>query len=124
MRNKNSLFENTSRYVHGGVSETQNGRLEWWERTQFAEDATDQMYTVEKFYEGRLDLIASVFYNDPHYWWVIAQFNNILDPASEIVEGRILRLPTYARLSMMLTGKQGGVASKRINIPSIPPVVV
>lgn len=124
MRNQNSLFLNTSRYVQGGVTETQNSRLEWWERSVFSRDATDRIYIVENIYEGRLDNISAVFYGEPRYWWVIAQMNNILDPASEIIAGRALIIPTKERLHLMLTGRQGGAASTRTEIPSIPPVVI
>lgn len=124
MRNQNSLFNNTSRYVQGGVTETQNARLEWWERTIFPRDPSDRVYIVENIYEGRLDNISAVFFGEPRYWWVIAQLNNILDPVSEIVPGRSLIIPTKERLHLMLTGRQGGVDSTRTEIPSIPPVVI
>lgn len=124
MKNKHSLLLNTSRYVHGGVSETQNDRIEWWERTVFQRDETDRVYVVENIYEGRLDNISNAFYGEPRYWWVIAQFNNILDPSTEIVAGRALLIPTRERLQMMMTGRQGGTASTRTEIPSIPPVVI
>jgi hypothetical protein len=124
MKNKNSLLLNTSRYVQGGVSETQNVRIEWWERSVFAKDPSDRVYVVEPIYEGRLDNISNAFYGDPRYWWVLAQFNNILDPASEVVAGRALLIPTKDRLSLMLTGRQGGVASTRTEVPSIPPVII
>ena len=115
---------NTSRYVQGGISETENDRIEWWERTIFAKDPTDRVYVVEPIYEGRLDNISNAFYGEPRYWWVIAQFNNILDPSTEIITGRTLLIPTKDRLMLMLTGRQGGVASTRTEIPSIPPVII
>lgn len=121
---KNSLVLNTSRYVHGGVSEVKNNRIEWWDRAVFAEDPTDLVYVVENIHEGRLDNISAIFFGEPRYWWLIAQFNNILDPATEIVAGRALRIPTRERLQLMLTGRQGGIASTRTEIPSIPPVVI
>jgi len=124
MRNKNSLLLNTSRYVQGGVSETQNDRIEWWERTIFIKDPTDRVYVVEQIYEGRLDNISNAFYGEPRYWWIIAQFNNILDPSTEIITGRILLIPTKDRLMMMLSGRQGGISSARTEVPSIPPVII
>lgn len=122
--NTNSLYLSTSRYVQGGTSETQNNRIEWWERAVFPQDPTDIVYTVESFYEGRLDNIAAAFYGEPRYWWFIAQYNKILDPATEIVAGRVLLIPTKERFQLMLTGRQGGTASTRTQVPSIPPVVV
>lgn len=122
--NSNSLFLNTSRYVQGGTAETKNDRIEWWDRAVFAKDPSDIIYTVENIYEGRLDYISFVFYNEPRYWWFIAQYNDILNPAAEIVAGRVLLIPTRERLQLMLLGRQGGLASTRTEVPSIPPVVI
>lgn len=120
----NSLLLKTSRYVHGGTSERQDNRIEWWERNVFPPSDTDIVYTVENFYEGRLDLIASVFYNEPRYWWIIAQYNNILDPFSEVKAGLELNIPSASRISTMLTGRMGGVKSQREELPLIPPVII
>lgn len=124
MANTNSLFNKYSRYVGGGSTEIANGKIEWWERAIFPSSNTDISYTVEKFYEGRLDLISHVFYNEPRYWWVIAQYNNILNPFSEIIEGRILMIPTKERLPLMLNTTQGGTPSSRQTINTISPVVI
>lgn len=121
--NKNSLNNKYSRYVGGGETERANGMLEWWERATLPMSDTDTVYAVENFYAGRLDLIASVFYNEPRYWWVLAQYNNILDPFSEITAGRILLIPSKDRLPNMLTTKQGGYESKKQPINTISPVV-
>jgi hypothetical protein len=123
MANANSLYNKYSRYVAGGVAETANSRIEWWERNQLQTDNSDIIYAVENFYEGRLDLIASVFYNEPRYWWVIAQYNNVLDPVSEITAGRILRIPTKDRLPLMLSSKPGGIDSTRESVNTISPIV-
>ena len=124
MANTNSLFNKYSRYVAGGTTETANGKIEWWDKNQMPSDNTDVSYAVEDFYVGRLDLIASVFYNEPRYWWVIAQYNNILDPFSEITGGRILAIPSKDRLQFMLSTKQGGVPSTKIAINVISPVII
>jgi hypothetical protein len=123
MSNTNSLFNKYSRYVAGGTTETANGKLEWWEKNVMSSDSSDISYAVEDFYVGRLDLIASVFYNEPRYWWVIAQYNNILDPFSEITGGRILMIPSSDRLNFMLASKQGGIPSTKIPINIISPVI-
>ena len=122
--NQNSLFDRSSRYVKGGVTETASNRIEWWERTIFQPDASDVFYVIEDIYDRRPDQIASVFLNDPRLWWFIAQFNNILDPFSEMTTGTVLRLPTAERAMLMLTGKPGGVASKRELTPTISAVIV
>jgi len=121
--NQDSLFNKYSRYVAGGTTETANSKIEWWERISFERDETDIAYTVENFYEGRLDLISSVFYNDPRYWWLIAQYNNILDPFSEITPGRVLLIPTKDRLPLMLLSRKGGVDSTKQSVNTISPII-
>lgn len=124
MANANSLLSKLSRYVHGGRTETANNRIEWWEKNNFSSDASDIVYVVENFYEGRIDLIAYAFYEEPRYWWVIAQYNNILDPATEITAGRTLLIPSKDRLPALLTGRLGGIASTREEVKSIKQVII
>jgi hypothetical protein len=124
MSNSNSLYNGFSRYVHGGATETDGNRIEWWERATFTQDASDTIYVVENFYEGRLDNISAVFYGEPRFWWFLAQYNNILDPISEITAGRILYIPSKVRLESILIGRKGGLDSKRELTPIISPVVV
>lgn len=113
-----------SRYVNGGVTEVSPGRVEWWERRIFPQDVMDDVYTVEPVYVGRLDLIANAFYDEPRYWWIIAQYNNILDPIAEIVIGKELFIPKKARLQTdFLNGKTGGIATTRVLKPSVKPVI-
>lgn len=93
-----SLDNKYSRYVQGGTTETNNIGLGWWERRILPKDASDLIYYVENIYEHRIDLIANAFYGDSRYWWVIAQFNDLIDPHGEIVAGRMLVIPTKDRL--------------------------
>lgn len=122
--NTNSLYNKFSRYVAGGQTETDGKNIEWWERTIFPQDSSDIVYAVENIYTGRLDLIASVFYNEPRWWWIIAQYNNILDPFSEILPGRLLRIPTKNRVTDMLGTSQGGIDSTKQPVNSISPIVL
>lgn len=124
MTNANSLYNKFSRYVGGGQAETANGFIEWWERGELVKDNSDIVYTVENFYEGRLDLISSVFYNEPRWWWVIAQYNSILDPFKEIVAGRVLLIPSKERLPFIISSQQGGVESSKQPVNTISPVVI
>lgn len=121
--NTNSLFNKYSRYIAGGVTERANNRLEWWERFEFPRDPSDIVYTVENFYEGRLDYIAYVFYSEPRYWWVIGMYNNILDPAAEILPGRVLLIPSPDRLPLLLGTAKGGIDSTREAVNVIAPII-
>lgn len=123
-RKKNSLELNRSRYVYGGTTEISD-KLEWWERNKIARDSTDIVYTIESSYTGRADLIAAIFYGESHLWWLICQYNNILDPFSELIQGRILLIPSKDRLNDILSGGiRGGIKSKRIETRILPQIVV
>ena len=122
-RNLNSLFNKTSRYVAGGKTETANGRIEWWERTIFDSDQSDISYAVSNTLVGRLDLISAAFYDDPRYWWVIAQYNNIIDPVAEVKAGRVLQIPSKSRLPLMLNNRLGGSPSTKQPVATISPIV-
>jgi hypothetical protein len=121
--NVDSLQNKNSRYVAGGLTETANGFIEWWERANFKRDESDIIYVVENFYENRLDLISAVFYGQSRYWWLLAQYNNILDPFSEVEAGRVLFIPTPDRVQMMTDTRKGGVPSTRIPIKLISPII-
>lgn len=56
-------------------------------------DTTYVMYTVQK--NDTPDSISLYFYNSPLYYWVICDFNNILDPFEELKEGTVLKIPTF-----------------------------
>lgn len=122
--NANSLYNKYSRYVAGGTTEHKNSKLEWWEKTEFQRDASDTVYTVENFYVSRLDLLASAFYGESRYWWIIAQYNNILDPINEVTAGRVLLIPSKERIPLMLLSKQGGKESEKQDINVISPIVI
>lgn len=113
MAETNSTLVKNSRYVAGGQTEVNSTRLEWWERAVYTLAESDLLYTVDKITSGRLDLIAQAFLGDSHLWWLVAQYNAVLDPVSEIIEGRILRIPARDRVQSMLTGKLGGYKSTR-----------
>lgn len=93
-----SLDNKYSRYIQGGTTAAGTIGLGWWERKIFAKDPSDQVYYVENRLEHRIDLIAHEFFGDSRLWWVIAQYNDLLDPHSEIVAGRMLVIPTKSRL--------------------------
>lgn len=120
----NSVLVQNSRYVSGGRSEVNDRAIEWWERAVLTPDITDTEYVIEARHAGRLDTIAYLFLNDTRLWWVIAQFNAVLDPFHEIVEGRVLRIPSKERVRAMLQGRVGGYETERqVPLTNITPLV-
>lgn len=51
------------------------------------------IYTIKDKQDGRPDLIAAQFYNDPSLFWVILEANNVLSPFEELVVGAKIRIP-------------------------------
>jgi nucleoid-associated protein YgaU len=49
-----------------------------------------------------LDSLALYYYNNPTYYWVIADFNRIQDPYLELEVGRILKIPTFSNIAFKL----------------------
>lgn len=123
MAEKNSVLVRTSRYVSGGETEVNQGALEWWERTTLTAAEDDTPYVIERKFEGRLDQVAALFLGEPRLWWVLAQYNNVLDPHAEVVEGAVIQIPSTERVQAILSGKTGGVRSTREVPTSILPIV-
>lgn len=122
---KNSTFLRNSRYTSGGTTEVNQFALEWWDRLVIKSDPSDTAYVVEKKFAGRIDLITATFLGEKNVgqWWVIAMLNNILDPYTEIYEGRVLYIPTRERMQSLLNGRTGGEPSTREVPLSILPIV-
>jgi hypothetical protein len=117
VQRKNSVYNTKNgRYVFGGVTEVSVATVEWWARTTMRHDPTDIVYFFEKKYEGRPDTLGFVFYGDPGMWWVICQYNSILDPLTELVEGKVLLIPMLTRVKAELFSPNttvGGIATTR-----------
>ncbi len=68
-------------------------------RTITAED-DDQIYTIERTYAYRPDLLAFDLYGSPRLWWVFAQRNpdKIEDPIYDFKPGVTVQLPKKENL--------------------------
>lgn len=53
-------------------------------------------YVMHKVEQGdTLDTISLYYYNSPLYFWIVADYNDILDPYEDLKEGTMLRIPTF-----------------------------
>jgi hypothetical protein len=113
---RNSTYNRKNgRYVLGGTTEVSAGFLEWWERHEIEKDPSDIIYFLEAKYVGRHDLLATAWFGDPGLHWVIPQFNDIIDPDTEMVAGKLLLIPATEKLESFKTGIHvGGVPSTRL----------
>ena len=64
-------------------------------------DSDDQVYTVERTYAYRPDLLAYDLYGSPRLWWVFAQRNpdQIEDPIYDFKPGVTIKLPKPGNIS-------------------------
>lgn len=49
-----------------------------------------------------LDSLALHYYNNPTYFWIIADFNRIIDAYCELKEGTVVKIPTFSDISYEL----------------------
>lgn len=114
---KNSAYNvKNGRYTLGGTTEVSAFALEWWSKNPIPSDPSDIVYFVEKKYEGKHHQLGYVFYGDTGLWWIICQYNGIIDPLNEIVEGKMLLIPTIERVKAQIISpniKAGGIPTTR-----------
>lgn len=53
--------------------------------------------TVRRGEEYNPEILSQRIYNNPNYWWVICQYNGILDPKVELYLGKKIRFPTLTK---------------------------
>ena len=78
-----------------------NINLEPLVRRRFAIEGDDQIYTIERTYAYRPDLLAYDLYGTPRLWWVFAQRNpdQIEDPIYDFKPGVTIQLPKPANVN-------------------------
>ena len=64
-------------------------------------EGDDQIYTIERTYAYRPDLLAFDLYGTPRLWWVFAQRNpdQIEDPIYDFKPGVTIQLPKPSNVS-------------------------
>lgn len=114
---KNSTFNTKNgRYTLGGTTEVSSWALEAWEMNEMSGDPTDIVYYIEPQYENKPYLLGYTFYGDEGLWWIICQYNGIIDPLTELTVGKLILVPTIERVKSSLftdNVKTGGIPSTR-----------
>ena len=111
--NNNSPEIRNSRYVQGGLTDIYNNRLGWWEIRKFEQHEDDSIVTILDREAARADLISFRLYGKSSYAWLVLQYNNIVDPVTELIAGKIIRMPTQQRLILdIITKPEGGKTVK------------
>lgn len=90
--------QSTGRYVQGGKAQVRGDKLGWWEPVKFPKSQSDVPFTITRRYVGRPDLLAYDVYGSANLQWFILQYNAVLDLFNDFGEGKVILLPTKARL--------------------------
>ena len=59
-------------------------------------DTTFTLHKVEQF--DTWDSLASYYYNNPTYYWVICSFNKVDDPFKNPKIGTYIKIPTFSEI--------------------------
>lgn len=93
-----SKYSNTSPYYatpHNQIN------LEMFVPRAITAEQDDRVYTIERTYAYRPDLLAYDLYGTPRLWWVFAQRNpdEIEDPIYDFKPGVTIQLPKASNIS-------------------------
>lgn len=76
---------------------TQDRKYVYGTTSQLNQDITYILYKVKA--RDTLDSIALDYYNNPTFFWIIADFNKIQDPYTKLIEGTQIKIPTLSDIS-------------------------
>jgi hypothetical protein len=94
---KNANYSNTSPYyntpMYGKFLDLSSFR-------KITKLSTDKLYSIDRFYHLRPDILAYDLYQTPSLWWVFAARNpnSIKDPLFDFVAGNLIYLPDKTTL--------------------------
>lgn len=96
-----ATYNNTSPYFN---TPQNNVFLEKLEIRPVPSEKDDIIYTIDKIYEGRPDLLAHDVYGDSRLWWVIVQRNidTIIDPINDFAAGTKIFMPKGSKVKSLL----------------------
>jgi len=105
----NDSTENrSSRYVQGGLTDIYSKRLGWWEKREIPKQNDDTITVVLDFETARPDMISQRLYGKPIYAWLVLMYNNIVDPETELLPGKVITMPSQQRLVLDIISKSTG----------------
>lgn len=101
-------FKRFSRYSNGLVTTNRSNKpfIILRRPLELEPNEDDTFVTVTQEYERRPDLLSSRVYGDPELWWVIYEFNGIMDPLFDLKMGQILRIPSLERVVQAITNTE------------------
>ena len=93
-------FKKYSRYTNGTVTVTRDGTefLVLRNSLNLEPEDGDRFVEITQDLAKRPDLISYRAYGTPDLWWVIYEFNNIIDPIFGVKPGQVFRIPEINRV--------------------------
>lgn len=93
-------FRSGTRYSNGVfTTNSENVPFMILRKTLIINEVEDDTFlTLDSRLEKRLDLISYKVYGRPDLGWAIMDVNNMQDPLTELVVGKVLRIPALSRL--------------------------
>ena len=94
---KYKTYKNISRYT---VVPTFYNELDNTNQSGFpVQIDPSSQYVLHKVVPGdSLDSISLYYYGNPTYYWIIADFNNILDPSEQLKLDSQLKIPNFSTI--------------------------
>lgn len=95
-----------SRMLNGGRTEIKGNKLGWWERKTFDKNTSNDIRVIiPDVYDKRPDLLAYAIYGKPNLFWLVLQYNDIVDVEEEFRSGKEIFLPSRVRVLSGLVNK-------------------
>jgi len=69
-----------------------------WKRPDWDDDTDFTTYQLRNSDIGRFDILAEIFYGDRSLFWVLLDFNQIVDPFNDVYVGQKIKVLTLERL--------------------------
>lgn len=81
--------------------------VQFWELDNLPQvpEQTDDIY-VQVSYTDRIDLLATTYYQDPNFWWVIAVANGMEVLPTDLQPGAVIRIPSPRYVANVLFGRE------------------
>lgn len=97
---ENNMNSSYTRYSYGvtvlthkGIKTTTSVGSEFDDYLMTLDSADSRQGRVPPRAQYRPDIIASLFYNSPGYWWYPLQFNSYFDPFEALKSGNPISIP-------------------------------
>jgi len=83
------------RYTYNRILKEKETQKQYFESTIYPKvKPTDNDIYIISTQSDRLDLLASKYYGNSSYWWIISVANNLNDASLSIEPGKQLRIPS------------------------------